>query len=97
MEPKKRRVTRNGAANWAPAFHPNGRQILFSSNVHAPGTRNFDLCLIKIDGTGLERVTFGGFNSFPFFSPDGRRLVFSSDRGATAPREFNIFIADWVP
>ncbi|MFQ5881217.1 MAG: TolB family protein [Candidatus Methylomirabilales bacterium] len=93
----KRQLTNNGAANWAPAFHPNGRQIIFSSNLHAPGTRQFDLYLVNIDGTGLERVTFGGFNSFPFFSPDGRRLVFSSDRLAGGPREFNIFIADWIP
>ncbi len=94
---RKRQLTHNGAANWAPAFHPNGRQVIFASNVLAPGTRNFDLYLINADGTGLERITFGGFQSFPFFSPDGGQLVFSSDRGATGPREFNIFIADWVP
>jgi TolB protein len=93
----KRQLTHNGAANWAPAFHPNGRQIIFSSNLHAPGTRSFDLYLVNIDGTGLERITFGGFQSFPFFSPDGSKLVFSSDRGATGTREFNIFIADWIP
>ncbi len=93
----KHQLTHNGAANWAPAFHPNGRQVIFSSNLHAPGTRNFDLYLVNIDGTGLERITFGGFNSFPFFSPDGMKLVFESDRWAKAPREFNVFIADWVP
>ncbi|MFQ5656756.1 MAG: hypothetical protein ACE5G5_04390 [Candidatus Methylomirabilales bacterium] len=93
----KRQLTDNGAANWAPAFHPNGRQIIFSSNFHAPGTRQFDLYLISVDGTGLERIVLGGFNSFPFFSPDGTKLVFSSDRLAKGPREFNIFIADWVP
>lgn len=93
----KRQLTKNGAANWAPAFHPNGRTIIFSSNLHAAGTRNFDLYLINSDGTGLERVTFGGFNSFPFFSPDGGTLVFVSDRDTRNPREFNVFIADWVP
>lgn len=92
-----RQLTRNGAANWAPAFHPNGHQIIFSSNLHAPGTRNFDLYLIDIEGTGLTRITYGGFNSFPFFSPDGTRLAFASDRFAKGPREFNIFIADWMP
>ncbi len=91
-----RRLTHNGAANWAPAFHPNGRQIIFSSNLHDPGTRSFDLYLNNIDGTGLERISFGGFNSFPFFSPDGKKLVFSSDRLAKGPREFNVFIADWI-
>ncbi|MEA3509595.1 MAG: hypothetical protein U9R33_03915, partial [candidate division NC10 bacterium] len=93
----KRQLTDNGAANWAPTFHPNGRQIIFSSNLHAPGTRQFDLYLVNVDGTGLERIVLGGFNSFPFFSPDGTKLVFSSDRLAKGPREFNIFIADWVP
>jgi Tol biopolymer transport system component len=92
----KRRLTHNGAANWAPAFHPNGRQIIFSSNLRDPGTRSFDLYLINIDGTGLEQISFGGFNSFPFFSPDGKKLVFSSDRLAKGPREFNVFIADWI-
>ena len=92
----KRQLTHNGAANWAPAFHPNGHQIIFSSNLHAPGTRNFDLYLTNIDGTGLERISFGGFNSFPFFSPDGKKLVFSSDRLAKGSREFNIFVADWI-
>ncbi len=92
----KRQLTHNGAANWAPAFHPNGRQMIFSSNLHAPGTRNFDLYIMNIDGTDLERISFGGFNSFPFFSPDGKKLVFSSDRFTKGLREFNIFIADWV-
>jgi TolB protein len=94
---RKRRLTHNGAANWAPAFHPTGHQIIFASNLHAPGTGHFDLYVVNSDGTELERITFGGFNAFPFFSPDGRQLVFSSDRHARAPREFNLFIADWVP
>lgn len=93
----KRQLTHNGAANWAPSFHPNGRQIIFSSNLHAPGTRDFDLYLMNADGTGLERLTNGGFNSFPFFSRDGKKLLFTSDRNAKGPREFNVFIADWIP
>jgi Tol biopolymer transport system component len=93
----KRQITQNGAANWAPSFHPNGRQIIFSSNLNAPGTRNFDLYLINIDGTGLERVTFGVFNIVPIFSRDGKKILFASDRNAKSRREFNIFIAQWVP
>jgi ABC-type transport system substrate-binding protein len=34
-----RQVTRNGAANFAPFFHPDGRRIIFSSNLHQPGGR----------------------------------------------------------
>jgi TolB protein len=92
----KRQVTRNGAANFAPFFHPNGRQIIFSSNLANPGGRDFDLYLINVDGTGLERITHApGFDGFPMFSPDGRTLVWGSHRGSDR-RESDIFIADWV-
>lgn len=93
----KRRITNNGAANFAPFFHPNGRQIIFSSNMNDPRGRNFDLYLINIDGTGLERVTtHEDFDGFPMFSRDGKRLVFASNRGQAKRGETNIFIADWV-
>ena len=92
-----RQVTRNGAANFAPFFHPDGQRIIFASNL-ADKKGTFHLYLIKDDGTGLEQVTSeGGFNSFPMFSPDGTKLVWVSDRNAKSRGEFNIFIADWVP
>ena len=93
----KRQVTRNGAANFAPFFHPDGRRIIFSSNLHDPRGRNFDLYLVGADGTGLERVTtFGEFDGFPMFSPDGKQLVFGSNREAARRGDTNVFIADWV-
>ena len=52
--------------------------------------------MVKKDGTGLERVTYGArFDSFPMFSADGKKLVWSSTRNAKGRHEFNIFIADW--
>lgn len=93
----KRRVTDLHAASFAPFFHPNGRQIIFSSNVHDPRGRDFDIYLVNLDGSGLERVTRSPeFDGFPMFSPDGRHLVFASNRGAAHPGDTNIFIADWV-
>ncbi len=93
----KRRVTTTPGANFAPFFHPDGRRIIFSSNLHEPAGRNFDLYMIDIDGNNLERITqYGDFDGFPMFSPDGRHLVFASNRGGKVPGETNVFIADWV-
>jgi len=94
----KRQLTNNGAANFAPFFHPDGKRIIFSSNMHDPRGRSFNLYMIDIDGGNLQRITnHPGFDSFPMFSPDGKKLVFASDRNASDPRgEINVFIADWV-
>lgn len=92
----KRQLTSNGAANFAPFFTPDGRRIIFSSNVHNPKGWNFDLFLVDVDGGNLEQVTYSdAFDGFPMFSPDGTKLVFASGRNASQRREINIFIADW--
>jgi Tol biopolymer transport system component len=94
-----RQVTKLGGANWAPYFTPDGKKIIFASNMKnpkGPGASNFDLYLVNIDGTGLEQVTFHeAFDGFPMFSPDGTKLVFASNRNAKLPTETNVFIADW--
>jgi TolB protein len=98
----KTQVTHNGRSNFAPFFLPDGKRIIYSSNVSTPadheGRPSFHLHVINEDGTQSEQITFNGhFNSFPMFSPDGKQLVWSSDRNAANPDEFNIFLADWVP
>ena len=93
----KRRVTNNGKANFAPFFFPDGKRIIFSSNMDDPKGRNFDLYKINVDGSGLERITtHETFDGFPMFSPDGKKLVFASNRNAATRGDTNIFIADWV-
>ncbi|MBI1955363.1 MAG: PD40 domain-containing protein, partial [Acidobacteria bacterium] len=93
----KRQVTHNGAANFAPFFHPDGKRIIFSSNLGDPSGRDFDLYIINVDGTDLEQITYeGGFDGFPMFSSDGKQLVFASNRLQQKPGDTNIFIADWV-
>lgn len=90
------RLTDNGAANFAPYWHPDGRHIVFASNMDDPQGRNFDLYLIDIDSRVIERVTrYEGFDGFPMFSHDGKRLVFASNRNGMVKGETNIFIADW--
>jgi TolB protein len=91
-----RQVTSLKAASFAPFFSPDGKKIIFASNVGDPQKRNFDLYLINVDGTGLERVTYNDtFDGFPMFSPDGKKLVFASNRNDAKEGETNVFIADW--
>ena len=94
---EERQLTNNGASNWAPSFHPDGKTIVFASNVHAPKGGKFSIYAMNVDGTGLRRITdYDGFDGFPCFSPDGTKLVFISNRNGKDPRkDLNVFIADW--
>lgn len=99
----KRQVTKLDSASFAPFFMPDGKRIIFCTNYFDPERNNhrkqpnFDLAIINIDGTGLERVTYNeSFDGFPMFSPDGKKLVFASNRHGGSPGETNVFIADWV-
>lgn len=99
----KKRLTQNGATNWAPSWHPDGKRIIFSSNMDdwredlKQFGHNFELYLINSDGTGLERITYNNvFDSFPMFSHDGKKLAFASNRNPRKPRATDIFIADWT-
>ncbi|HEX4998387.1 MAG TPA: hypothetical protein VFY29_09180 [Terriglobia bacterium] len=90
-----KQLTSNGAANFAPYFHPNGRQIIFSSDVNnkSRGIPNFDLYLIDRNGGPMEQITFDeGFDAFPMFTNDGKKLIWVSSRKG----DINIFTADWV-
>jgi TolB protein len=97
-ERKPIQLTDNGAANFGPYWHPDGRHIIFSSNLHDLKGRDFDLYLIDVQTREIERVTsFPGFDGFPMFSHDGRKLVFASNRNNAVRGETNVFIADWRP
>jgi Tol biopolymer transport system component len=93
----RRQITHNGAANFCPYFFPDGKRIIFASNMNDPNGRNFDLYSIGLDGNDQEQITFNpSFDAFPMFSPDGKKLVFASNRNGKVKGETNIFIADWV-
>ena len=90
-------LTHEGAASFAPYWHPSAEKVIFSSNMDDPAGRDFELYMVNLDGTGMERITTSeGFDGFPVFSPDGRYLVWSSNRAQELDGETNIFIAEWV-
>ena len=99
----KKRLTKNGATNWAPSWHPDGKRIIFSSNMDdwredlKTFGHNFEIYMIDIETKELERITFNeGFDSFPMFRPDGKKIIFGSNRNPDKPRATDIYIADWT-
>ena len=92
-----KQVTNFGTASFAPFFHPDGKRIIFASNINSKTGRDFDLYIINTDGTGLEQITFNEtFDGFPMFTRDGKKLIFASNRFNKKEGDTNIFTADWV-
>lgn len=94
----KKQITNFKSASFAPYFYPDGKKIVFASNMKDPKGRDFDIFSINTDGTGLEQITFNdSFDGFPVFTADGSKLIFSSNRNAKTRGETNVFITDWIP
>lgn len=89
------RIAMAGNLNATPRWAPQGDQIVFAGQNNLRSKKNFDLFLIKTDGSSkLDRLTGGatvdeGDNRDPDWSPDGNFIVFSSERSS---QEKNIYI-----
>lgn len=93
----QKQVTRLGQANWAPAYMPDSKRIIFASNHEYPRGFPFNLYTINEDGSQLNKISRDrGFDAFPMFSPDGKKIVFCSNRNNGGTRDTNIFVADWI-
>jgi Tol biopolymer transport system component len=70
--------TRGTAADRQPAYSPDGRTVVFSSN----RAGNLDLWLLDLETGSLTQLTDDVAQDWdPAFTPDGRHLLYSSDRG----------------
>ncbi len=70
-------LTNHPAADFAPAFSPDGREIAFVSSRDG-GQAIF---VMRSDGTGVRRLTDVADDAiYPAWSPDGRRIAFVSHR-----------------
>ena len=71
------RLTKNDAAETTPHWSPDGKSILFASDIGG----NWDIYVIGVDGAGQTRLTNDpGEDTRPVWSPDGTRVAFVSDR-----------------
>jgi dipeptidyl aminopeptidase/acylaminoacyl peptidase len=79
-----RRLTSDAFRNRRPAFTPDGRRLVFTSN-RAGG---FHLLSIGVDGSGLRPVTEPGdaHYLYPLVSPDGRLLAAGTFDGSLTVR-----------
>jgi TolB protein len=69
----QRRLTRNPAHDFAPAWSPDGRRIAFVSS--------WQLWVMNADGSGQRQLTRQGAHNFnPTWSPDGKRIAFERGR-----------------
>lgn len=92
-----RQISNFGQANWAPAFMPDSRRIIFASNHEYKRGFPFNLYTMDGDGKNLQKISRdNGFDAFPMFSSDGKKIVFCSNRNNGGTRETNIFIAEWL-
>ena len=92
-----KQVSTFGQANWAPAYMPDNKRIIFASNHEYKRGFPFNLYTMHEDGSNLTKISRDkGFDAFPMFSPDGKKIVFCSNRNNGGTRDTNIFVADWV-
>jgi TolB protein len=75
----RRLTNRPGTDNFYPAVSPDGKKIVFSSQVSS--VKEGQIYVMNIDGSDLQRLTSSAaLNNIPSWCPDGKRVVFASDR-----------------
>jgi Tol biopolymer transport system component len=76
-----RRVSADLERAGFPAWSPDGNWIAFSRQEE--GSIDWRIWVVRPDGTGLRRLTYGPRDLYPAWSPDSKRLAYSSRQGIT--------------
>ena len=90
-------LTRNSAFDGYPSWSPDGKWILFASNMGRENPEESNLFAIRPDGSGLVQLTTslpGVWQSRQMVSADGKKLVFNRD---FPDGEIDIFVMDFNP
>lgn len=77
-------LTNTAADDVDPSWHPNGRVIVFASNlaVKESGRSDFDVWMMRADGTDRVQLTNNAsHDDGPMFERKGRDVIFRSNRG----------------
>ncbi len=83
-----RRITRDPAIDTEPAWSPDGRYLVFTSD----RSGRPHIYRAKADGTGIERLTKEGKeNAGASYDPSGERLVMVTNRGQGAGYQIGVF------
>ncbi|WP_054536661.1 TolB family protein [Herpetosiphon geysericola] len=81
----------NDIYNGHPSWSPDGKNIVFHSNMDDPGGHNSEIYIISVEGNNLRRLTNHlEWDGQPSWSPDGRYIAFESKRDG----KFEIFLYD---
>jgi Tol biopolymer transport system component len=66
------------------SWSPDGKYVVFASDMakDSNGNRNFDIWVMRADGSGLTQLTTNGSTDlWPTFGADGKTVFFTSNRG----------------
>ncbi|MBM3760885.1 MAG: hypothetical protein FJW36_11620 [Acidobacteria bacterium] len=85
----EKQITSFGCSILHPAWTPDNRRIVFSSNMPSCQGDKYEMFMVNLDGTGLVQITTGSkFVGEASFSPDGKYIAYT--------RDGNVYTADWV-
>jgi Tol biopolymer transport system component len=86
-------LTHDEFNNTGPAWHPDGRHIIYSTSKN--GRDNYELYLMDREGRHKTRLSFSpGADLMPIFSPDGKYILWTSARSKDGTAE--VFAAQFM-
>ena len=78
-----------------PSFSPDGKLIVFSSNINPAANTGDDIWLMNADGTDKRNLTpLANSRAQPVFTPDGKRIVFEFNGGGTTAGDIYVMNLD---